>query len=238
MANVSQKFLQLKDRLARQMTKLGQGLFGQILPLVLVLTAIVAGLVGVLGYNLGERAGKKQASIITNHKGEVISADDIKTLQLENELLKNEVATLIQERDISINNLNLVREVNHELKANYQEVNTLNEALARADPNDDKPAQVLEMAIYAIGSNVFEYNFDVLIVSTSDKRLEPRLTLLNATNLVEIPLSPDEFNTKGMVKIQGKFAMPTGFNPSQLKLTLNIDGQNIVKFYDWQVQKQ
>lgn len=236
MANFSQKFSAFKESVAAGFAKLGQGMLGQILPLILILAVIVAGLAGVLGYNLGERAGKKQASIITNHKGEVISLEEIKTLQLENELLKNEVATLIQERDISINNLNLVRETNHELKANYQEVNALNEALARADPNDDKPAQVLEMAIYAIGSNVFEYNFDVLIVSTSDKRLEPRLTLLNATNLVEIPLTPNEFNTKGMVKIQGKFAMPTGFNPSQLKLTLNIDGQNIVKFYDWQVQ--
>lgn len=196
---------------------------------------MVAVFAGVLGYNLGERQGKKQAMVITDHRGEAVSVEGVQAVYLENEILKAEVATLIQERDISLNNLNLVRDEIQELKTSYDEVSALNEALAHGDPNDNLPAQVLEMGIRSIGGDAYEYRFEVLISSTTDKRLVPKVTLLNATSLVEIPVTPQEFNTKGLVKIHGKFAMPVGFMPNQLKLVLNIDGQNIVKLYNWQV---
>lgn len=194
--------------------------------------------VGALGYQFGKRHGKQQvlSTQLTNHKGEKIQPEEVKLLYLEHESLKNEVATLIQERDISLNNLNLVKAEIQELKQNYNEVNSLNEALAKADPNDQSPVQVADMKVYAVGNQVFGYQFDVLIVSTTDKKLSPKLTLLNATSLVEIPLNPSEYNTKGMVSIKGKFEMPAGFVPNQLKLMLSIDGQNVVKFYNWQVQ--
>lgn len=235
MAKFSQKLTQLKTKFEQRVQQRQASVVGsRVLPLVVCLVMVVAFFSGMLGYKFGERQGKKHALVITNHKNEAISVDEVKTLYLENEILKTEVATLIQERDISLNNLNLVRDEMDELKADYNEVNALNQALASADPNDKSPAQVLEMAIKPIGDNVFEYQFDVLISSTTDKRLIPKLTLLNATNLVEIPLTPKEFMSKGVVKIYGKFAMPENFTPNQLKLLLNIDGQTIVKLYNWQ----
>lgn len=239
MAKFSQRLTQAKDRLKQQLQTgqqagVGQGLPNKLLMLVVCLAMVVAFFSGVLGYKFGERQGKKHALVITNHKNENVSVDEVKALYLENEILKTEVATLIQERDISLNNLNLMRDDMEELKADYNEVNALNQALSSADPNDKSPAQVLEMAIKPVGDNVFEYQFDVLISSTTDKRLIPKLTLLNATNLVEIPLTPKEFVSKGIVKIHGKFAMPENFSPNQLKLLLNIDGQTIVKLYNWQ----
>lgn len=237
MAKFSQKLTQLKDKFSKTpQGQVGTGLGSQLLPLVVCILVVVAVFSGVLGYKFGERQGKKHALVITNHKNESVSADEVKALYLENEILKVEVATLIQERDISLNHLNLMRDEVEGLKEEYNEVNALNQALASADPNDKSPVQVLDMSIkpIAIGSNVFEYNFDVLISSTTDKRLIPKLTLLNATNLVEIPLTPKEFMSKGVVKIHGKFAMPDNFTPNQLKLLLNIEGQSIVKLYNWQ----
>lgn len=232
----SQKLAQVKNYLYEQKQKIDQSSSAnKLLYLVAGLMTVVALFAGVLGYKIGERQGKKNALIITNHKNETINTEDVKAVYLENEILKTEVATLVQERDISLNNLNLVRDEVQELKSEYNEINALNEALANADPNDKSPAQVLEMEINSVGGGIFEYRFDVLISSTTDKKLVPTLTLLNATSLVDIPLTPKEFNTKGVVNIQGKFTMPNNFTPNQVKLMLNIDKQTIVKLYNWQV---
>ncbi len=214
------------------------GLVGKVLPLVALALAVVAIVVGVFGYKIGERQGRYSAATITlDYKGRPITTEEVQNMRLENDILKNEMAMLIQERDISLNNLNLIRGDMQQLRKDYEEVKSLNEALSATAAANGELVQVVDMQVDALEDDVYEYRFDVLIASVDNKILVPSLTLLNATSMVEIPLKPSSYNSKGLVSIRGKFAMPEGFSPSQLRLGLSIDGERVTKLYNWRVNR-
>ena len=67
------------------------------------------------------------------------------------------------------------------------------------------------------------------------KRLKPTLTLLNDNDFVEVPLEPASYTIDGITRIRGRFMMPTGFKPLQVKLSLNAGGQELEQLYDWKL---
>ena len=59
------------------------------------------------------------------------------------------------------------------------------------------------------------------------------MTLQNKESFVEVPLDPAYYAIEGIVRIRGRFVMPTGFKPLQVKLNLEADDQEVEQLYDW-----
>lgn len=206
----------------------------KVLVLFLVAVAITALMAGVLGYAMGERKARMQSAVIgVDGRGKKITLEEFQTVSLENDILKSEMATLTQERDIALNNFNLIKDEVQSSKTALDDMKSLNQALTESAKFSDEPLQVVGMNIQRIQGETFEYRFDVLIPSIEIKTMIPSLTLLNATSMVEIPINPTHYEDKGLVTIKGKFLMPDNFTPSQLKLVVVVEDEKVVKFYDW-----
>lgn len=232
-AKVSQKFGKSKSgRKNVALPILGVFLVG------IVLVAIVA---GSIGYKIGHGQGLHAASVVAvDEKGEALTTDDIKAIRLQNDILKTETATLTQERDISLNNLNLLKDEMETLKVSYLQLEQLNEVLSKvAIKEGGVPLGMLGAQIVSLPDNAFEYRFDVAMLSRDGrgKTLTPKLTLLNATSMVEIPLKPATYTIQGVANIRGRFIMPDGFSPRQIRLKLTVDGKHLEQLYDWKVGK-
>lgn len=196
-----------------------------------VVTALAA---GVLGYSIGEREARQKSAVIgTDNRNKKITLEEFQSLLLENDILKSEMASLIQERDIALNNFNLIKNEFQDSKSALDEMKLLNQALTESVQFSGKSLQIVGMNIKRLEGEAFEYRFDVLIPSVEIKTMIPTLTLLNSTSMVEIPLSPKSYDVKGMVTIQGRFIMPDNFTPSQLKLVAVVEDERVVKLYNW-----
>lgn len=196
-----------------------------------VVTALAA---GVLGYSIGERKARQQSAVIgTDNRSKKITVEEFQSLLLENDILKSEMASLIQERDIALNNFNLIKDEFQDSKSALDDMKSLNQALTESAQFSDKPLQIVGMNIKRLEGETFEYRFDVLIPSVEIKTMTPTLTLLNSTSMVEVPLNPTSYDAKGMVTIQGRFIMPDNFTPSQLKLAAVVEDERVVKLYNW-----
>lgn len=213
----------------------------QIMALFVVLLVFVAFVSGIIGYKIGHYKGTHKASVVAmNNDGTSLTTDDIKAIRLENEINKTEVSTLIQERDISLNNLNLLREELQDIKARQGELEQLNAVLMRAAIQEGgMPLKVLSADMKPLNDGAYEYRFEVAMLSADGKgkTLIPKLTLLNSTSMVDIPLKPSSYDLKGIAVINGRFIMPDNFKPSQIKLKLTIDGKHLEQLYDWAVSR-
>lgn len=209
----------------------------RVIPLFVFALVSLSAIVGALAYQMGERQGRKSFAITTDHKGTSITADDIQKINLENELLKGEVSALIQERDISLNNINAMRDELQAIKDERDEYKALNDALSAHAQSNGEVAHVIDVNIDNLENNNFAYRFDVLIPSSSEQHFVPNLTLFNPTSMVNIPLSPKVYHAKGVVTVRGKFTMPKGFTPNQLRLTLKVADKEVVKIYNWRISQ-
>jgi len=205
---------------------------------VAVLVTAVVGL--VFGHKLGYQRGFH--SMETQAKQAIIDGTEataaLEDLRLSNKIATNQAATAKQELAISLANLNELRENQQALTVENRQVIQLNEVYA--DVISDKggmPLQVLGAKIEPLPENAFEYGFDIGMLSSDGqaKRLRPTLTLLNNDDLVEVPLDPASYAIEGIVRIRGRFVMPSGFKPLQAKLSLQAGGQEMEQLYDWRL---
>ena len=99
------------------------------------------------------------------------------------------------------------------------------------------PLQILGAKIEPLPENAFEYGFDIGMLASDGKakRLKPTLTLLNDDDFVEVPLEPASYTIEGITRIRGRFMMPSGFKPLQVKLSLRAGGQEVEQLYDWKL---
>ncbi|OOR87846.1 hypothetical protein B0181_09425 [Moraxella caviae] len=214
------------------------GAVGQILVLFLAALLFASVVVAVVGYKVGYRQGVHTAS--TAESGEEFSAADATALHAENARLKEETAKISQERDISIGNLEQLRQDYEELQTTNLQLTQVNDLLKSSVAEQGGVAlKVLGAQIEALPENTFEYRFDVAMLDVSGKsvRMTPKLTLLNATSMVEIPLEPSSYQIDGVANIRGRFIMPEGFTPRQMKLELIAGEQEVQQLYNWQVGK-
>lgn len=233
MSKIPPKISKLYHAVTLQVRELIGEETNKILPLFGGAVVVLATVVGVFAYQFGEREGRSSYTVATDHKGDKITAEDIQNISLENTLLKSEVSALIQERDISITNLNLMREDVQALRAERDELKALNDVLIATAQSTGEPAQVLDVKIDVLADKTFEYRVDILIPTLTEQHFEPKLTLLNATSMVEIPLKPSTYQTKGLVTVRGKFVMPEGFTPKQLRLMMTVGDKKITRLYNW-----
>ncbi|MDO5768179.1 MAG: hypothetical protein Q4P13_01630 [Psychrobacter sp.] len=205
--------------------------------MAIMATAIVAVLLGhKIGYQRG--AHSIQAKAAKSATGEALSAEQVEALKLKNEILANDVATAKQELAISLSNVDELRRDDETLKISNRQLEQVNEVFASyIASKGGLPLKVIGVKMAPLPENAFEYRFDVAMVSPdgSAKTLTPTLTLLNDDSLVEVPLDPKRYDINGVARIRGRFMMPEGFKPMQVKLTLKAGSQSIEQLYDWQL---
>ena len=203
----------------------------------ILVTAMVAILLGhKLGYQRGYYALKSETEQATINSQE--ATNELKDLRISHKVLSNQVATAKQELTISLTNLEELRRKQEALKVNSRQVSQLNELYAKVIAEQGgMPLQILGAKIEPLPENAFEYGFDVGMLSEDGqaKNLTATLILQNKDSFVEVPLDPAHYAIEGIVRIRGRFVMPTGFRPLQVKLRLEADGQEVEQLYDWKL---
>lgn len=203
----------------------------------ILVTAVVALLLGhKLGYQRGYyvlQAETKQATI----DGEQ-ATNELEDLRISDKILTNQVATAKQELTISLSNLDELRQDQESLIVDSRQTSQLNELYAKViAKKGGMPLQILGAKIEPLPENAFEYGFDVGMLSQDGqaKNLKVLLTLQNNDDFIEVPLEPANYAIEGIVRIRGRFVMPVGFKPLQVKLNLSADKQKIEQLYDWKL---
>ena len=203
----------------------------------ILVTSIVAVLFGhKLGYQSGyysQASANKQAAVNSEQ-----ATTELKDLRITNKILANKAATAKQELKISLTNLDELRQNQQDLQVESRQVTQLNELYADfISEKGGMPLQVLGAKIEPLPENAFEYGFDIGMLSkdASAKTLTAVLTLQNKDDFVEVPLDPSRFSIQGIVRIRGRFVMPAGFKPLQVKLSLKAGNEEVEQLYNWTV---
>lgn len=216
----------------------GAGNLLLVLFIVVVLVTAIAGL--AFGHKLGYQRGfyaiqaQNDAATATSLQ----ATKELEELRISHKVLSNQVETSKQELNISLSNLDELREAQVQLDIDSKQVAQLNELYATViSEKGGMPLQVLGAKIEPLPENAFEYGFDVGMLSENGQstNLTAILTLQNKDNFIEVPLEPSLFSIEGIVRIRGRFVMPSGFTPLQVKLHLEADNQEVEQLYDWKL---
>lgn len=215
-----------------------QGAATWLLALFVVAVLVTAIVALVFGHKFGYQRGyyslqneTKQAAANSEQ-----ASKELKDLRISHKILTNQVATAKQELTISLSNLDELRQTQQALKVESKQVSQLNELYAKLlTAKGGMPLQVLGAKIDPLPENAFEFGFDVGMLSSDGqaKNLKVILTLQDKDNFIEVPLDPANFAIEGIVRIRGRFVMPKGFKPLQVKLNLEAGDQQVEQLYDW-----
>lgn len=203
----------------------------------ILVTAIVAALFGhKLGYQSGYysiQAETKQASVNSEE-----ATKELKDLRISHKVLSNQANTAKQELAISLANLEALKRSQQALKVDNRQTSQLNDLYATViSEQGGMELQILGAKIEPLSENAFEYGFDVGMLSEDGraKSLKATLTLQNSDKFIEVPLETTHFAIAGIVRIRGRFMMPAGFKPLQVKLNLEADDQKVEQLYNWKL---
>lgn len=212
--------------------------------LVLALFVVAILVTAVVGLMFGHKLGYQRGyySTQTETKQATINSDqankELKDLRLSHKILTTQAATAKQELTISLANLDDIRQNQQTLKVENKQVTQLNELYASViSDKGGMPLQILGAKIEPLPENAFEYGFDIGMLSSDGqtKNVIATLMLLNDDDFVEVPLNPARYAIKGIERIRGRFVMPSGFKPIQIKLSLKAGGQEVEQLYDWKL---
>ncbi|MBF0658338.1 hypothetical protein IPZ60_06255 [Psychrobacter sp. NG25] len=206
-----------------------------------VVVILVTAMVGLIfGHKLGYQRGyhsmetETQQALINSEE----ATKELEDTRLSHKIAINQAATAKQELAISLANVKELSENKQELTVENRQLSQLNELYADiVSSNGGMPLQVLGAHIKPLPENAFEYMFDVGMLASDgmSKRLTPTLTLLNDDDFVEVPLDHPIDTIEGIVRIRGRFIMPSSFKPLQVKLSLKAGGQEVEQLYDWKL---
>lgn len=217
-----------------------QGASTLVLALFVIAILVTAVVALVFGHKLGYQRGyysmqnETQQAFITSKE----SLKELKDLRVSHKIATNEVATSKQELEISLVNLKELRENQQAIMVENRQVAQLNDLYAEiVSEKGGMPLQILGAKIEPLPENAFEYGFDIGMLASDGKakRLNPTLTLLDDDDFVEVPLEPVSYTIEGVTRIRGRFTMPAGFKPLQIKLNLKAAGQEVEQLYDWKL---
>lgn len=206
-----------------------------------VVAVLVTAVVGLMfGHKLGYQRGyysmqneTKQATLNSDQ-----ASKELEDLRLSHKISTNQAATAKQELTISLANLDDLRQTQQTLKIENEQVTQLNELYASViSEKGGMPLQILGAKIEPLPENAFEYGFDIGMLSSGGKAktVVATLTLLDDDDFVEVPLDPTRYSVEGIERIRGRFVMPSGFKPLQIKLSLKSGGQEVEQLYDWKL---
>lgn len=211
----------------------------KILVLFAIALVLVALTTSIFGYRIGHKQGVRTTLVSMSQEGE----EQVSSVQVAS--LKQQLDAVVQERDISLSNLETLREQNDSLKTKNLQLKQFNDLLLDNIAKEGGiPLKLLAVQINSMPNGdapdiIYEYGLDVAIVDKSGKAMmvSPRLTLLDDVNEAKVDLPLQEI--LGLSHIRGKFALPKDFKPTQMRIELKpANGHKpIEQLYNWSLGK-
>lgn len=208
----------------------------KILALFAVALTLVAITTLIFGYKIGHKQGIRSvyAAAITESDD---NQNQVSSLQVAS--LKQQLDSVVQERDISLSNLESMREQAEKTKTRNLQLEQLNTILMdEVVDKDGGLLKVLAAEIEPLPEKTYEYRIDVAMIDKSGRPsiVSTKLTLLTPTTQVDVPVKP-VYDVKGVAYIRGKFVMPKDFEPKQMKVQISTDDKKVEALYNWTTGK-
>ena len=162
---------------------------------------------------------------------------DNKELSTQNSAYQIEFSRLSQETDAAVNNLSSYRDAVEILRGREELYVKQTDVLRSMLPESMTPKlEVLSASMEPLPERAYEYQFDVMLIQPQgrpERTVSADLQLIDGESVVRVPLSQDRYQLSGLKRIEGRFIMPSGFTPTQLKLVLSGGGDTLNKLYRW-----
>jgi len=205
-------------------------------PFILALMAIlVAGGAALLAYSVGHQQG------MTVVGASVRDVSDLKKSIAEQkstiEILNRTLATMVQERDLALENAQSVqeqmrtevdlRQLSESRLASYQDL---------LIGHGGVDLSIRSIHIKPLPDRAFEYEFDLMQLRPNRREVSGRIQmhLINGETIVEVPLAQDQFKFNSFQRLAGRWTMPAGFTPQYVDIKLRGGGQNTTQRYAWE----
>lgn len=202
-----------------------------------LLSILVAGAgAGYLGHWLGFKLGAESFGETAKAYHKLRSeADGREKLIAE---LKQKSTVAMQERDISLKNMEDIRDNLAVMQRREEFLIAQRDAYQSMVANQGGVSlKVYDQKIKPLPENAFEYRFDLVLVQAKDRparHINVDLTLLDGDAIVRVPLRQSRYEIDGFKRVQGRFIMPKGFTPKKLKLVVQgVGEENVVQYYRW-----
>lgn len=185
---------------------------------------------GALGYSVGHRQGLTVVGYEANAEElmEIVQKqkDTLSTLN------KN-LNMAIQERDVALSNTTHLTHALNEGKADLgiaQTQSQIYRGILRQ--RGGVSLMVQNLGVRPLPENVFEYQLDLLQVSSKKASGTVELRLIRGGEVLAIPMENKHFEFESFQRLTGRWTMPKGFVPQFIEVRVN-GGLTEIKRFNW-----
>lgn len=203
----------------------------------ILVSAVVAAFIGhKIGYQRGYYVLQSEANKAL--QSSQAASSELEKLRSDNKAMTAQTEAAKQELEISLDSIKSLQKNQQEIQVEARKVAQTN-AVYQAFITEEggMPLRIVGARITPLPENAFEYGFDVAMLSEDGqaKPLSVSLSLQNRDDFIEVPLETSRFTIEGIERIRGRFMMPKGFKPLQVKLVLKSGDETITQLYDWRL---
>ncbi|WP_199507106.1 MULTISPECIES: hypothetical protein [unclassified Psychrobacter] len=203
----------------------------------ILVSAVVAAFIGhKIGYQRGYYVLQSEANKAL--QSSQAASSELEKLRSDNKAMTAQTEAAKQELEISLDSIKSLQKNQQEVEVEARKVAQTN-AVYQAFITEEggMPLRIVGAKITPLPENAFEYGFDVAMLSEDGqtKPLSVSLSLQNRDDFIEVPLERSRFTIEGIERIRGRFMMPKGFKPLQVKLVLKSGDETITQLYDWRL---
>lgn len=203
----------------------------------ILVSAVVAAFIGhKIGYQRGYYVLQSEANKAL--QSSQAASSELEKLRSDNKIMTAQTEAAKQELEISLDSIKSLQKNQQEVEVEARKVAQTN-AVYQAFITEEggMPLRIIGAKITPLPENAFEYGFDVAMLSEDGqaKPLSVSLSLQNRDDFIDVPLETSRFAIEGIERIRGRFMMPKGFKPLQVKLVLKSGSQTITQLYDWRL---
>lgn len=175
---------------------------------------------GLIGYTVGHRQG------LTVSGYDADAEQLVEVVNVQKQRLEESNATLnaaIQERDISISNVNDLTTRYTQAIADKEQAETAGiiyrEALRQ---RGGLGLMIQNIGIKPLPDNAYEYQIDLVQVSPSKRAASGtvEIRLVRGSEVLVVPMEDNQFNFDNLAKLTGRWTMPKGFTPQYVEVQL------------------
>ena len=203
----------------------------------ILVSAVVAAFIGhKIGYQRGYYVLQSEANKAL--QSSQAASSELEKLRSDNKAMTAQTEAAKQELEISLDSIKSLQKNQQEIQVEARKVAQTN-AVYQAFITEEggMPLRIVGAKITPLPENAFEYGFDVAMLSEDGqaKPLSVSLSLQNRDDFIDVPLETSRFAIEGIERIRGRFMMPKGFKPLQVKLVLKSGDETITQLYDWRL---
>lgn len=203
----------------------------------ILVSAVVAAFIGhKIGYQRGYYVLQSEANKAL--QSSQAASSELEKLRSDNKTMTAQTEAAKQELEISLDSIKSLQKNQQEIQVEARKVAQTN-AVYQAFITEEggMPLRIVGAKITPLPENAFEYGFDVAMLSEDGqaKPLSVSLSLQNRDDFIDVPLETSRYAIEGIERIRGRFMMPKGFKPLQVKLVLKSGSQTITQLYDWRL---